>query len=102
MLNLSSKTTFEVSANKAHKILESLKSFLPKKESYYKDESISKFEIDFATIISSINLETFVQGEVRERIYNRVRNIELIEDIASLKESIFEFNIEEGVSRKLS
>ncbi|RXJ96060.1 hypothetical protein CRU94_05470 [Arcobacter sp. AHV-9/2010] len=116
-LTLSKKTAFEVTANKAHKLLESLKKYETFKTSNMKDTSYSmkfsgnsdsnklnKFELTYASILvnDEKDLEKLIKDEISEKVYRHISTLEVLEDVADLKEAIFEFNVKNGLSNKLN
>ena len=83
-LTLSNKKTFEVTANKAHKLLENLKKYEAFKTSSIKDTSYSmkfsgnsdhnklnKFELTYASILTNDekDLEELIENEISEKVY---------------------------------
>ena len=116
-LTLSNKTAFEVTANKAHKLLESLKKYEPFKSANVKDvfgnikysgsnesNKINRFELTYASILTNDekDLEKLIEDEISEKVYRHISALEVLEDIADLKEAIFEFNVKNGLSSKLN
>ena len=116
-LNLSEKTAFEVTANKAHKLLESLKKYETFKISNIKDifgnikysgsnesNKLNRFELTYASILTNDekDLENLIEDEISEKVYRHISALEVLEDIADLKEAIFEFNVKNGLSYKLN
>lgn len=116
-LTLSNKTAFEVTANKAHKLLESLKKYEPYKSANVKDvfgnikysgsnelNKINRFELTYASILTNDekDLEKLIEDEISEKVYRHISALEVLEDIADLKEAIFEFNVKNGLSYKLN
>lgn len=116
-LTLSTKTTFKVTANKAHKLLESLKKYETFKTSNIKDTSYSmkfsgnadsnklnRFELTYASILTNDekDLEELIENEISEKVYRHISALEVLEDVADLKEAIFEFNVKNGLSSKLN
>mgnify|MGYP003439206561 FL=1 len=116
-LTLSKKTAFEVTANKAHKLLESLKKYEAFKTSSIKDTSyamkisgnndnnkLNRFELTYASILTNDekDLEKLIEDEISEKVYRHISALEVLEDVADLKEAIFEFNVKNGLSSKLN
>jgi len=116
-LSLSNKTTFEVTANKAHKLLASLKKYESFKSSNIKEtlnsmkysgdhdnNRLNRFELTYASILTNNekDLEKLIEDEISEKVYRHISALEVLEDVADLKEAIFEFNVKNGLSRKLN
>ncbi|NBL01023.1 MAG: hypothetical protein EOM50_24115 [Erysipelotrichia bacterium] len=113
-LKLSDKKTLNMSVNKAHKVLSVLQKAendkkndlnLSKHSSKYSDTtSANTFVFDYATIVSSTEdeLKMCIQSHVQKRVTTFLSAIELLEDIKDLKEAIFSFNVQKGISEKLS
>lgn len=116
-LTLSKKTKYEVNANKAHKILENLRkyedfkknnightSFSIKSSASFNDNMLNRFEITYASILTNDenDIKNLVENEILEKVYRHVSALEVIEDIQDIKEAIFEFNVKNGLSKKLS
>ena len=112
-LKLSPKKEFEVTVNKAHKLLFLLQKLENSKKAdleiqktigYDDNKTINIFAINYATIITNTQeeIEDSIQNEAENRISKYMSAIEILEDIKDLKEKIFFFNITSGVSQKLS
>ncbi len=116
-LILSKKTSFEVTANKAHKLLENLRKYESFKANNLRDTSyslkssgsfdankLSRFEISYASILTNDEgkLEQLIENEINEKLYRHVSSLEVLEDIRDIKEAIFEFNVKNGLSAKLN
>jgi len=116
-LNLSQKVEFSVSANKAHKLLTSLKKYeqyklsnirnlshLTKVSGSFDSDSLDAFKISYATILTNdeSDLYKLLQDEIQEKVYRQISALEVIEDLQDLKEVLFEFNVLNGVSKKLT
>ena len=109
-LTLSKKTAFEVTANKAHKLLESLKKY--EKDTSYSmkfngssdSNRLNKFELTYASILTNDekDLEELIENEISEKVYRHISALEVLEDVADLKEAIFEFNVKNALSSKLN
>jgi hypothetical protein len=111
-ISLSEKQKFEVTVNKAHKILGILKKYeTSKKEdlkiqdySTYADNSINMFSINYATIISNSEdeLKLIMNNQIEKKMEKFISAIEVLEDIQSLKEEIFSFNVSNSISKRLN
>ena len=116
-LALSSKTTFKVTANKAHKLLASLKKYEQYKSSSIREsaqfakmsgdfnkDTLGAFEISYATILTNDekDLLKLVNDEIEEKVYRQLSALEVLEDLQDIKEALFEFNVLNGVSKKLT
>ena len=115
-LILSQKTTFEVTANKAHKLLENLRKYEGYKsanirESYslkmsggFDSNALNKFEVTYASILTNDeeDIEKLIENEIAEKEYRHISSLEVLEDIQDIKEALFEFNVNNGLSKKLS
>lgn len=111
-LTLSNKTEYQVSVNKAHKILSTLKAMEGDKrhELDYefarnsKSKKIHTFTLDMATILTYNNddLKNLLSAQIDKRVEIFLDAIEVLEDIRDLKEAIFSFNVTQGISEKLS
>ena len=116
-LTLSQKTDFTVSANKAHKLLATLKKYekdksenirnithFTKMSKSLNENVLGAFEISYAAILTNDEKELYkiITDEIEEKVYRQVSALEIIEDLQDIKESIFEFNIVHGVSKKLT
>ncbi len=112
-LELSQKKEFEVTINKAHKLLSLLQKLenskktdldIKKNISYDDNNTINTFAMNYATIITNNEeeIEAFIQNEADNKVLKYMSAVEILEDIKDLKESIFLFNIISGVSKKLS
>lgn len=111
-INFSEKKSFQVTINKAHKILATLQKIENQKKSdldfegtkYDKEKSINTIEVPMATIITG-SKEDFVkllEVKFNKKIEKIMVALEHLEDIKDLKETIFNFNVSSGVSQKLS
>ncbi|MCK9161697.1 MAG: hypothetical protein RBQ81_05055 [Arcobacteraceae bacterium] len=107
---LSKKERFEVTGNKAHKILETLKKYdfseiIPE---FYRGGSYSKkfntFDINYASLLTSTveDIVKDVENEIEKNISDHTKVIEIYEDMMDIKEAVFEFNIREGISKKIN
>ena len=105
-LTLSTKTDFEVTANKAHKLLASLKRYEQYKSNNIRDDAnrLNTFEISYAAILTNNeeDLHKIIEDEIEEKVYRQISALEVLEDLQDIKESIFEFNVLNGVSKKLT
>lgn len=116
-LTLSQKTDFTVSANKAHKLLASLKKYDQYKSSSVRDiahftkvsgsfdrNALNVFDISYSTILTNDekDLHKIIQDEIDEKVYSQLSALEVLEDLQDLKEELFEFNVLHGVSKKLT
>lgn len=113
-LKLSDKKEFSVTVNKAHKMLSLLQKVENDKKadlnisansSKYNDSTTADtFVVNYATIVTynEDDLKSFLHNQIQKKITTFMSAIEILEDIKDLKEAIFSFNVQNGISQKLS
>jgi len=113
-LKLSDKKALSMSVNKAHKVLCVLQKAENDKKNdlnlssygskYTNSTTANTFMLDYATIVTSNEdeLKMCIQNHVQKRVTTFMSAIEILEDIKDVKEAIFSFNVQKGISEKLS
>ena len=113
-LKLSEKKEFSITVNKAHKMLSLLQKVENDKKadlnistnsSKYSDSNTADtFTVNYATIVTynEDDLKSLIHNQVQKKVTTFMSAIEILEDIKDLKEAIFSFNVQNGISQKLS
>jgi len=103
-LNFHQKSTYKITPNQAHKMLEKLKAEVKDLKEYeweresFVDFTISKLDINLDTK----KIEEKLKNIFLQRIKNKKLLTEIQEDILNIKEALFNFNVTSKVSKKLS
>ena len=103
-MNFTQKSTYKITPNQAHKILEKLKTEIKELKEYewekesFVDFTISKIDVNLDTK----KIEEKLKNIFLQKIKNKKLLAELQEDILNIKEALFNFNVTSKVSKKLS
>jgi len=103
-MNFTQKSTYKITPNQAHKILEKLKAEVKELKEYeweresFVDFTISKIDVNLDTK----KIEEKLTNIFLQRIKNKKLLAEIQEDILNIKEVLFNFNVTLKVSKKLS
>jgi len=103
-MNFTQKSTYKITPNQAHKILEKLKAEVKELKEYeweresFVDFTISKIDVNLDTK----KIEEKLTNIFLQKIKNKKLLTELQEDILNIKEALFNFNVTSKVSEKLS
>jgi len=98
------KTTYKITSNQAHKILERLKEIVKNlKKEEWEEVSITEFILNKIDInLDNETIKQKFQNIFTQKIKDKKLLAQIKEDILNIKESLFTFNINSKVSEKLS
>ena len=102
------KSTYKITPNQAHKIIEKLKELIKElkeevKETMWERNTIVDFSLSKIDIaLDTKKIEKRLENIFLQKIKNKKLLTQLQEDLLNTKESLFKFNVTSGVSEKLS
>jgi len=102
------KSTYKITPNQAHKIIEKLKELIKElkeevKETMWERNTIVNFSLSKIDIaLDTKKIEKRLENIFLQKIKDKKLLTQLQEDLLNTKESLFKFNVTSGVSEKLS